>query len=220
MSRSYYSILTASGFSNVVAIVNPLSGAGANPEVAAARVALLDARFAAAAVNGHVRVTEGRGHAHEIATAAVAQRRRHRDCVGRRRNDQRGRPRARGHRHGPGHRSSRIRQWLRSEPGDPDGARGRARRDPARDGSSRRRRSGERPIVLQHRRLRFRRGDCHALQRLRAGATGTVALHPDRLEPGVQLSGEPVPADAGRRAVRFARADGGVRQWRESTATA
>jgi len=64
--------LTASGFSNVVAIVNPLSGAGANPEVAAARVALLDARFAAAAVNGHVRMTEGRGHAHEIATAAVA----------------------------------------------------------------------------------------------------------------------------------------------------
>jgi diacylglycerol kinase (ATP) len=64
--------LTASGFSNVVAIVNPLSGAGANPEVAAARVALLDASFADASVNGDVRVTEGRGHAHEIATAAVA----------------------------------------------------------------------------------------------------------------------------------------------------
>jgi YegS/Rv2252/BmrU family lipid kinase len=57
---------------NVVAIVNPLSGAGAHPEAAAARVAALNARFAAAGLVGTVHVTERPRHATELATAAVA----------------------------------------------------------------------------------------------------------------------------------------------------
>ncbi len=61
------------GSSNVVAIVNPLSGAGANPNVAAQRVALLDARFSSASIAGEVHVTRRAGHAREIADAAVAQ---------------------------------------------------------------------------------------------------------------------------------------------------
>lgn len=73
MFGSYYSILNVIGSSNVVAIVNPLSGAGANRAIAAARVALLDARFAAASVACEVHVTTHGGHAREIATAAVAQ---------------------------------------------------------------------------------------------------------------------------------------------------
>ena len=57
---------------DVFAIVNPLSGAGANPAVAAARVALLTDRFAAAGVNGAVHLTERGGHATELASSAVA----------------------------------------------------------------------------------------------------------------------------------------------------
>src|SRR5688572_5032394 len=57
---------------DVFAIVNPLSGAGANPAVAAARVALLTERFAAAGVIGTVHLTERSGHAAELASAAVA----------------------------------------------------------------------------------------------------------------------------------------------------
>jgi len=72
MSSSYYSTLTARGSSNVVAIVNPLSGAGANPDAAAARVALLDARIEAAGMRGEVHVTKGGGHARALATSAVA----------------------------------------------------------------------------------------------------------------------------------------------------
>ena len=53
---------------DVVAIVNPLSGAGANVDVSAARVALLIDRGIA-----DVHVTERRGHAVDLATAAVAQ---------------------------------------------------------------------------------------------------------------------------------------------------
>ena len=56
---------------DVFAIVNPLSGAGANPDVAAARVALLTQRFAAAGVDGTVHLTERGGHAAELASAAV-----------------------------------------------------------------------------------------------------------------------------------------------------
>jgi len=74
MLGSYYSISTVIGFSKVVAIVNPLSGAGANPEVARQRVALLEERFAAAEVVGEVHVTRHSGHAKEIADAAVARR--------------------------------------------------------------------------------------------------------------------------------------------------
>jgi diacylglycerol kinase (ATP) len=57
---------------DVFAIVNPLSGAGANPAVAAARVALLTERFAAAGVTGSVHLTERSGHAAELASGAVA----------------------------------------------------------------------------------------------------------------------------------------------------
>jgi YegS/Rv2252/BmrU family lipid kinase len=58
---------------DVFAIVNPLSGAGANPHVAAERVALLRARFAAAGISGSVHLTERRGHAAALASAALAE---------------------------------------------------------------------------------------------------------------------------------------------------
>lgn len=56
---------------NVVAIVNPLSGAGATPGVAGGRVALLESKFTAAHVVGAVHLTERSGHAGELARAAV-----------------------------------------------------------------------------------------------------------------------------------------------------
>lgn len=55
----------------IVAIVNPFSGAGATRGVAEARVALLTSRLAAASRNGTVHVTERPLHAAEIARAAV-----------------------------------------------------------------------------------------------------------------------------------------------------
>jgi len=58
---------------DVFAIVNPLSGAGANPDVAAERAALLMRRFVEAGITGGVHVTERRGHATELAAHAVAQ---------------------------------------------------------------------------------------------------------------------------------------------------
>ena len=57
---------------NVVAIVNPLSGAGADPDTAARRVALLEDRFASDGVNGSVHLTERRHHATELARDAIA----------------------------------------------------------------------------------------------------------------------------------------------------
>lgn len=56
---------------DVVAIVNPLSGAGATAGVAERRVALLNARFAAANVTGEVHLTQRAHHAGELARAAV-----------------------------------------------------------------------------------------------------------------------------------------------------
>jgi YegS/Rv2252/BmrU family lipid kinase len=56
---------------DIVAIVNPLSGAGATPDVARQRVALLDRRFAAAGISGRVHLTERGGHARELARAAL-----------------------------------------------------------------------------------------------------------------------------------------------------
>jgi diacylglycerol kinase (ATP) len=56
---------------DVVAIVNPLSGAGATPGVAQRRVAVLNAKFAAAGVAGSVHLTERRHHAGELARDAV-----------------------------------------------------------------------------------------------------------------------------------------------------
>src|SRR5437868_14446752 len=57
---------------NVFAIVNPLSGAGADPDVAAERVALLTERFAGEGVDGVVHLTERRHHARDLARAALA----------------------------------------------------------------------------------------------------------------------------------------------------
>ena len=56
----------------IVAIVNPLSGAGATPGIAEQRVALLRARFTAARVSGDVHLTQRSHHAGELARAAVA----------------------------------------------------------------------------------------------------------------------------------------------------
>lgn len=57
---------------DVFAIVNPLSGAGANPDAAAQRVALLKHRFSVAGVDGPVHVTERVGHASDLARLAIA----------------------------------------------------------------------------------------------------------------------------------------------------
>ena len=57
---------------DVFAIVNPLSGAGANPDAAATRVALLARRFEASGLSGEVHLTERRGHAAELAASAIA----------------------------------------------------------------------------------------------------------------------------------------------------
>src|SRR5919198_730696 len=56
---------------NVFAIVNPLSGAGADPDVAAERVALLRECFAAEGVAGAVHLTERRHHATDLARTAI-----------------------------------------------------------------------------------------------------------------------------------------------------
>ena len=56
---------------DIVAIVNPLSGAGATPDVAGRRVAFLERRFADAGVAGRVYLTERGGHARELARAAI-----------------------------------------------------------------------------------------------------------------------------------------------------
>jgi diacylglycerol kinase (ATP) len=74
MWRGYYNISHARGLMDVFAIVNPLSGAGANPGIAAERVALLKQRFAATGTHGVVHLTEHRGHAGELASIAVASR--------------------------------------------------------------------------------------------------------------------------------------------------
>jgi YegS/Rv2252/BmrU family lipid kinase len=56
---------------DVVAIVNPLSGAGATPDAAGRRVAFLERRFAADGIAGSVHLTERGGHARELARAAL-----------------------------------------------------------------------------------------------------------------------------------------------------
>jgi diacylglycerol kinase (ATP) len=72
MERGYYNISNARALMDVFAIVNPLSGAGANAGVAASRIALLHERFTAAGIKGVVHLTEHRGHAAELAAIAVA----------------------------------------------------------------------------------------------------------------------------------------------------
>lgn len=56
---------------HVFAIVNPISGAGANRDVSQARTALLRERFRAANVDGEVHVTERPNHAADLATEAL-----------------------------------------------------------------------------------------------------------------------------------------------------
>src|SRR5258708_17092588 len=71
--RGYYNISTARVLMDVFAIVNPLSGTGANPDIAAGRVALLMQHFVAAGITGTVYLTERRGHAVDLASVAIAQ---------------------------------------------------------------------------------------------------------------------------------------------------
>jgi YegS/Rv2252/BmrU family lipid kinase len=61
----------ASHAMDLFAIVNPLSGAGANPDAAAERTALLMRHFVQAGITGGVHVTERRGHATELAAGAI-----------------------------------------------------------------------------------------------------------------------------------------------------
>lgn len=56
---------------HVFAIVNPISGAGANANASDARVALLRDRFRAAHVDGEIHITERPHHATELARSAV-----------------------------------------------------------------------------------------------------------------------------------------------------
>lgn len=53
-------------------IINPISGAGADPHVAARRVAQVDAAASARGLRAAVHVTERAGHAADLAAAAVA----------------------------------------------------------------------------------------------------------------------------------------------------
>ena len=56
---------------DVVAIVNPMSGAGATADAAGRRVAFLERRFADAGVSGRVHLTQRGGHARELTRAAL-----------------------------------------------------------------------------------------------------------------------------------------------------
>ena len=56
---------------DIVAIVNPLSGAGAASSVAEQRIALLEDHFQTSGVTGTVHLTEGPHHARELAKTAV-----------------------------------------------------------------------------------------------------------------------------------------------------
>jgi YegS/Rv2252/BmrU family lipid kinase len=56
---------------DVVAIVNPLSGAGATPDVAQRRVSLLQRRLGEAGRHGRVELTQRGGHARELARTAL-----------------------------------------------------------------------------------------------------------------------------------------------------
>ena len=57
---------------SIVAIINPISGAGADPTVAAARVARLRAEAERRGLAMAIHLTERGGHARELAAAAVA----------------------------------------------------------------------------------------------------------------------------------------------------
>ena len=57
----------------VVAIINPISGAGADAHAAERRVALLSAQLERRELRADIHLTEYGGHAHELARSAVAQ---------------------------------------------------------------------------------------------------------------------------------------------------
>ena len=56
----------------IVAIINPISGAGADPEAAARRVALVRAEAERRGLHADIHLTERGGHARELATASAA----------------------------------------------------------------------------------------------------------------------------------------------------
>jgi YegS/Rv2252/BmrU family lipid kinase len=56
----------------VVAIINPMSGAGLNPSIATARVAMIGAELERRGIDHAIVVTERAGHAREIAARAAA----------------------------------------------------------------------------------------------------------------------------------------------------
>jgi diacylglycerol kinase (ATP) len=62
----------AAPISRVVAVINPMSGAGLDRHAAVTRTALVRDAFAHRGLSGTVHVTERAGHARELATAAVA----------------------------------------------------------------------------------------------------------------------------------------------------
>lgn len=57
---------------SVVAIINPISGAGANPSVRAARVALVRAEAERRGIEAEIHLTERSGHARELAVASAS----------------------------------------------------------------------------------------------------------------------------------------------------
>ena len=70
MSRSYYSRAIV----KVTAIINPISGAGADVHAAEKRTSVLRSALASRGLRGDIVVTERPGHAHELARAAVDDR--------------------------------------------------------------------------------------------------------------------------------------------------
>lgn len=58
----------------IVSIVNPVSGAGMNPGIAARRVEMIRDGLARRGLRGEIRLTERAGHAREMAQQAVADR--------------------------------------------------------------------------------------------------------------------------------------------------
>jgi len=67
MSGSYYNRLIV----KVVAIINPISGAGADARAAAHRTALLNAELERRGLHADIHLTTHAGHAHTLAEAAV-----------------------------------------------------------------------------------------------------------------------------------------------------
>jgi YegS/Rv2252/BmrU family lipid kinase len=70
MSESYYSRALV----KVAAIINPISGAGADPHAAGRRTAMVREEFERRGLRGAIDLTERAGHAHQLARRAVADR--------------------------------------------------------------------------------------------------------------------------------------------------